>query len=154
MLHSKLCGVYFSISWEIALMEVWILFACYSWRNYSSKFPVLFWTWIGVCFFSLCLSPLFVAHVTIFYISLLSPPAFRFFLKNSNIWIQGQHCQSLSCEITPGLTLNYRWQVCQIIWSKTKTQVRRLIFQMDLFVQLALYEPITLSGTVKHSHYL
>lgn len=53
----------------------------------------------------------------------LFPLAFiQIIFRNNNIWVQGQHCQSFSCKITPGLTSNYRWQVGQITWGKTKTK--------------------------------
>lgn len=134
MLYSKLYGVPFSMSWEIALIQVWIFLLLLEKLflqvgNFSTQ--------IQLCLFVLSPSPLVKAHVTLFCISLLSLPAFRLFLKNNDMWVQGQPCQSLSYKIIPGLTLSYRWQVCQLMWGKTKTKGRRIIFQMDLFGQQA-----------------
>ena len=147
MLYSKTYRVSFSVNWKIAVIQVWIPFHLILLEklflqvtgailNMNSGLCVC----VCVCVCVLALSPLLYAHVSVSCISLVSFPAFRLFLKNNNMWVQGQHCQSPSCKITPGLTLNYRWQVCQIIGGKTKTKVRRLIFQMDVFGQRAFME--------------
>lgn len=136
MFHSKLGrGLFFH---ELGNCFNWVLnaFCLILWRNYFSKLPEPCWTRCWVCSFSVSLKLTLLFSLLAFFPFQDSES----FWRNNNIRGQGQHCQSLSCKITPGLTLNYRWQVCQIIWSKTKAKVRRLIFQMDLFGQQAFME--------------
>lgn len=115
-------------------------------ETYFSKLPVLFLNMnldLFVWFFFF-LKPQDSLLCSCYYFSInglalfLFPAFIGLFFLNNNIWVQGQHCQNLSCKITPGLTLNYRWQVCQIIWGNSK--VRRLIFHVVVFGQQAFME--------------
>lgn len=134
MFHSKLGAIYFSMSWEIALIEFWMPLA---WSFGETISP--FWTRCRVCSRSVLGTSLSSRYSFLCYLPFLSRTQ-SLFERNNNIWRQGQPCQSLSCKITPGLTLNCRGQVCRIIWSKTKTKAKRLIFQMGLFGQQAFME--------------
>lgn len=145
MLYSKPDGVAFSMSWKITLIQVWLLFCLILLEklispSYQCRFEHEF-RFVRVFFFFF--NPKTTSLCSCYYFSINGLARFLFqhsdyFLKNNNMWVQGQHCQNLSCKITPGLTLNYRWQVCQIIWGKSK--VRRLIFHVVVFGQQAFME--------------